>query len=242
MYFGTGFMKCPEKLHMRDFTQQESEVRYLHATYNQEPSSTSLIHGSELYLRKGNSRKIPDVTLIQSFYKPTLTVLVGHERTLDELFEDAKQLLLDGHVRGVFILKIHESERPAPVKPPWYMSMDKKSQIDELLAYHRTLNIPLVGKLSVDLYLWSCERSPFPPRYPLWSFQCGHDTPEQPGTFNNVDNPLLDTNNCLKILGRSYALPMETLQDDLRMEIQVEEYHRAFHCIYGNNFSSETQE
>ena len=215
---------------------QESQVRYLHATYNQKPSSTSLIRGSDLFLRKTSSRKIPDVALMQSVFEPTLTVLVGHDRTLDELFEEAKQLFLNRHMRAVFILKIYESERPAPVKPPWYMSMDKESQIDELMAYHRTLNNSLVGKLSVELYLWSCERSPIPPRYPLWSFQCGHDTPEQPGTFNNVGNPLLDTNNRLKVLGRSYDLPIESLQFRLQMAILREEYNRAFDCIYERNF------
>lgn len=180
--------------------------------------------------------KIPDIVLLGLFpSKPIITALVGYDRTLGELFGDAKLLLQNVDTRAVFILKIYESERPAPTKPPRDMSMDmRRSQIEEVLDYNRRHNIPLVGKLLVDLYLWSSE-SPIPPHYPLWSFQCGHDTPEQPGTFINIDHPLLDTNTHLKILDGSYALPLEGFQEELQMAIESETYKRACDCIYENH-------
>lgn len=194
-------------------------------------------------LRDTGSVKIPDVALVQlPATEPIITALVGHDRTLDELFGDAKQLLQNAHMRGVFVLKIYEGERPALIKHPWDMSMGmEKYRIEEVLVYYRTHNIPLVGKLSADLYLWSSESS-IPPRHPLWSFQCGHDTPEQPGTLNSIENPLLDTNTHLKILDGSYALPTESLQNELRMAIESEAYGRAWDCIYENKFFLEKQE
>ena len=212
-------------------------------TYNQEPSNISLIHGSDVNLRNTGSVKIPDVALVQlPSSKPIITALVGHDRNLDELFGDAELLLQNVHMRGVFILKIYESERPAPIKPPWDMSMDmEESHIEEVLVYYRTHNIPLVGKLSADLYLWSSESS-IPLLHPLWSFQCGHDTPEQLGTLNSIDNPLPDTNTHLKILDGSYALPIENLQKNLQMAIESEAYDRACDCINENHFFLGKQE
>lgn len=194
-------------------------------------------------LRDTGSVKIPDVALVQlPSCKPIITVLVGHDRTLGELFGDAKQLLQNVHMRGVFVLKIYESERPTLIKPPWDMSMGmEESQIEEVLVYYHTHNIPLVGKLSVDLYLWSSESS-IPPCHPLWSFQCGHDTLGQPGNLNSIKNPLLDMNTHLKILDGSYALPMEHLQGELRMAIESEAYDRARDCVNDDHFFLEKQE
>lgn len=189
-------------------------------------------------LRETGSVKILDVALMRlPSCKPIITAAVGLDRNLNELFEDTKQLLQGGLTRAVFIFKIYENEHAAPVNPPWKMSREG-FQVDEVLAYHRIHDISLVGKLSADLYLWSSE-SPSPPHYPLWTFHCGHNTPEQPGIFNNTFSPLLDKDNHLRFLGGSYALPIKRLQENLQMAIECEAYSRACDCIYQNHVFSD---
>ena len=154
MYFGSGLMWSLKRLRQGHIVHLKSKVRPIPAPCHRELSSVILIHESDVNLRETGSVKISDAALMRlSSCKPIINAAVGLGRTLNELFEDTNQLLQGGLTRAVFILKIYENEPAAPVNPPWDTSRES-FQVDEVLAYYRIHDIPLVGKLSVGLYLW----------------------------------------------------------------------------------------
>ena len=169
--------------------------------------------------------KIPDAALVSddiSRQSPLAAVEVGFTETLDKLFNDAERLLRSS-CDLVILLKVFETEPHRKDEFPWGIEPSTVANLRKLhhqkklapaiLDYYDANGLPLLGNLDVHLYICpkGQKRRPTKPSYRL----------KQTGIKQLR----------VRIQGRLFNLPIESLEDALEKATRVERNRRIYKLI-----------